>query len=76
MRKQKKIKTLSADTVAFREWLDSIPFGKYSDTLDLICEELKINRVRIQNLRSGMSLLSPLEKAIINRIAGTEVFTL
>ena len=75
MDENKKPKEYTRDTQAFRDWLDSIPFGQYEQTLARIREEAKVNQFKIQNWRNG-TRIKPLEKDVINRIAGYDIFTI
>jgi hypothetical protein len=74
MDENRKPKEYPRDTQRFRDWLDSIPYGEYEATLARIREEAKVNQFKIQNWRNGTGI-KPLEKDVINRIAGYDIFT-
>lgn len=64
---------MSAKKKTFNEWLDSIPHGKYTDTLEDIMADAKINKVQLRNYRNGLTYVPPLVQDVINRIAGEEL---
>lgn len=62
------------DNEKFKKWMDSIPYGKYSDTRTRVIRECKISAATYGNWRNGTCLIPPLAKDIIIVIAGKDIF--
>lgn len=74
MKKNSKPKTYPPDTEALKKWLNTIPVGEFSAVKSKILKELMIKPYKLANWRSGVSKISPLEKILLEKIAGTEIF--
>lgn len=58
----------------FKNWMDSIPYGEYSDIRQRVIDECKINPPTYGNWRNGSCTIPPLAQDVINEIAGYNIF--
>lgn len=76
---QNGIKHLSDDKI-LRDWIDSIPRGKYNAVIAELLDECLVSRFTLSNWRYGRCRIPATGKRDINRVSlrhsGKEIFTI
>ncbi|MDU1906436.1 MAG: hypothetical protein E6772_16825 [Dysgonomonas sp.] len=62
------------DNEKFKKWMDSIPYGDYSDVRARVIKECKIPASTYGNWRNGTCSIPPLAKDVIVNIATWDIF--
>ena len=62
------------DNEKFVKWMNSIPYGKYSDMRKKVIQECKISPEIYGNWRNGLCKIPELAKEKIVELAGKDIF--
>lgn len=74
---EKELNTLSDDKI-LRDWIDTLPIGKYNKIINLLVERCLVNRTTFRNWRYGNCRIPMAAKRDINsvtrEISGFDIF--